>query len=187
MKRSEWRAKRDKQVTLPSGNVVTLRKVSLQQLMKQGQIPAPLAGFIEPLLKTKSDPQISMSEFPQIGEVEALVVMACVVEPKIVNDLYTDARWTSEDEIPLSDFDDEDIHAIYEWANGRASQLAPFRAETGESVDAASDGDGIRTDPRATVGGNGHLDGVSAQPLLPPRGDGAGSATAGGTGSGEWR
>ena len=180
MKYSEWRAKqkRGETFTLPvAGFDVTVRRVSLRMLALNGDIPQTLHPFTDELLSKGQDIQISMDELARFGELIALVIKACVMDPPVISrDALEDeykkfisvdvvegeprARTSYEDWVDgfigthlcVEDLPDEDRVFLFNWANGGAAQLTKFRGEQSGDVDALqhSNGDGTATEPNLT-------------------------------------
>ncbi len=121
MTAKEWRAARDQELTLPSGLGVIVKKASLMQLAIQGQIPTPLVGIVEEFLNNKEF-KLKLSDVPSFGSMVHAVVKACLVSPAI-------ADTADDNHITLDELSYEDCMAIFNWANGDATALAPFREE----------------------------------------------------------
>lgn len=123
MKLAEWRAKRDhgEEFETPSGLIVSLRRVSLFDLAERGAIPAPLAGLVQGTLDGKGA-RLDLAQFPEYAELINLVVAATVVDPPIA--LEGDDEHLAVAELPMAD-----RLAIFNWANGVAVALQPFRRE----------------------------------------------------------
>ena len=120
-----WRAQQREGYTFttPSGLHVTLKRVSLLDLVEQGEIPTPLAGMVEKTLDTATH-TLTVKEFPQYARVVNMVVKAVVTDPPVADDV--DDEHLSVEELPI-----KDRLAIYNWANS-AERLRPFRSESGE-------------------------------------------------------
>lgn len=126
-----WRQKRaGEQFELPSGLVVTLRRVALIDLAEQAAsaVPAPLAGLVESLLQ-RDEVRLTLDDFNKYGAVALMVCRAAFVEPRIEDVPADDALGTDE----LSMFD---RIAVFNWCNGGGRTLRPFRVESEEPVDA---------------------------------------------------
>ena len=125
MKLNEWRERWEKgeEFELPSGLVVRLRRVSLFDLMEQGEIPAPLVGLLDELV-SQDRPTISVEEFVRYADVVNQVVKAAVVEPPIGDE-------PSEGVLGVSELPMMDRIAIFNWANSAVRRLRPFRPEEG--------------------------------------------------------
>ena len=120
-----WRAQQREgyAFTTPSGLHVTLKRVSLLDLVEQGEIPAPLMGMVEKALDAATH-STTVKEFPQYARVINLVVKAAVADPPVGDE--ADEEHLGVEELPI-----KDRLAIYNWANA-AEQLRPFRSELGE-------------------------------------------------------
>lgn len=128
---SEWRAKRDagEPYELPSGLVMRLRRVGLLDLAALGEIPAPLVGMVETLLQ-REEVELSLGDFAKYGEVAGMVVKAAAVDPPVADE-------ADETHVGLGELAMTDRIAVFNWANGAARLLRPFRPEAGEPVGAA--------------------------------------------------
>src|SRR5258708_3993255 len=92
-----WRAARREELTLPSGLVVTVQRVSILDLLEQGALPKPLLSEIKTAReKTKTSENgddgkaefdlTQLEKFPEYSELINLVVRAAVVEPPIADE-----------------------------------------------------------------------------------------------------
>lgn len=122
MELSEWRARQaqGEEAELPSGLVVRLRRVGMMDLAVAGGVPAPLAGALETMMAGKVT-LVTLPEFERYAGVVNLVVRAAVVEPEIGEEPGPNRLAVTE--LPMAD-----RIAIFNWANGGATQLKPFRA-----------------------------------------------------------
>lgn len=128
---NEWRKNRDEgeAFELPSGLVMRLRRVSLLDLAEQGEVPAPLVGMVEGLLK-RDRVELDLEEFAQYGEVAGLVLRAAAVDPPVADD-------PGPGVLGVRELGMNDRLAVFNWANEAARALRPFRPEAEEPVDAA--------------------------------------------------
>lgn len=133
MKLQDWRNKRNavEELTLQSGLVVTCRRVALLDLAANGQIPTPLLGMVEQFANSSTGTvKINVHELPQITELVNLVVQTVVVAPAI-------AAEPSETHLGINELSFAERMVIFGWANGPATQLAPFPGESAGSLPAA--------------------------------------------------
>lgn len=118
----EWRQSRIVEVELPSGNRAKLKRVSLIDLIEQGRIPDTLSGMaIEAATQSKLR-KISLAELLEYVQVVNLVVKACFEEPQVEDQ-------GSETSLGVDDIDFVDRAHVFQWANGVANELRPFRPE----------------------------------------------------------
>jgi len=115
---AQW--KRDFEMTLPSGNVIRLKRVSLVDLIVQGAIPDTLSARAVEMASQTQQRKLSADELRQYEGVVNLVVKAAAVEPRI-------ADRASDDALALPDVDFVDRVQIFNWANGALHSLRPFR------------------------------------------------------------
>lgn len=129
MNLEEWRARKQhgEQATLPSGLEVTLRKVSLLELAKRGQIPQTLQPLAEQAIQGKRS--LTLAELAEADEMLTIVAGACLAAP-----VGLDA----------AELDFMDKMAVFQWANSGASTLTFFRAGQEEPVDAPPAGKRLR-------------------------------------------
>lgn len=167
-----WRAARTSQETLPSGLLVTLRKVHLLDLAAQGQIPAPLVGQVEQLMQASAGPQaLGVADFPRHAAVIDLVVRAALVDPPVADE--PDEAHISLAELPFGDR----IH-IFNWAQGEAAQVATF-PEPGAGPGPRTPRGRPRVRAAAEPAAEGQLGGLADRP------GGAGPGDAGEPAAGE--
>jgi len=136
---AEWRERNGPQdVTLPSGSVAKLRKVHIVDLASQGLIPATLVAEADKLQGASGAALMQdLEQLKGFREMLRAVAKATFVEPP-VGDEATEEQ-LGVDEVPFDDL----VH-VFNWCNGRARELEPFRAEQESDVDAVSDGEGVR-------------------------------------------
>jgi hypothetical protein len=127
MNYSEWRAKQQQTLTLPSGLEIRVKKVSLLTLALDGDIPQTLHPFVDELLNKGDAIKVEVSDLKNYGDVVAQVIRACVIEPPI-------ADVSDEEHLAIRDLSDDDRKFIFNWANRGASQLEKFRAESPRDV-----------------------------------------------------
>jgi hypothetical protein len=133
---SAWRRDDEpRPVTLPSGNVALLRRPSLLQMMKRGEIPNPLMEAALELLDGQPTKDLG-----GMAEMIEFLALSCFVEPKVVPD-----EEAQNGDLPLSALSDADkLHAAV-WAQGRTAELAPFREERTGTPD-GSGGSSLRNE-----------------------------------------
>lgn len=120
---AQWRASRLHELELPSGLAVTLRDVTITDLMLTGKLPP---AFVDMAEKSAKDGEGSMDlkELMQNATdfttmLDALVTLA-LVEPKIGD--------TADDEhITLAEMPNDDKMFVFNWANREVAQMTSFR------------------------------------------------------------
>lgn len=114
----EWRNNSSKLVTLPSGNVMKLKRVALAELIGLGRIPDTLTGLAVTLINKSTT--LTAEQLKEYVEIVNIVVMAAADEPKV-------ARTASDNTLGIDEIDWVDRVQIFSWGNGAASSLRPFR------------------------------------------------------------
>lgn len=120
---ADWRKSRLHEETLPSGLTVTLRDVTMTDLMLTGKLPPAFLDMAEKTAKEGSG-TIDMKELMKNAAdftlmLDALVILA-LVEPKIGS--------TADDEhITLTEMPNDDKMHIFNWVNREVTQLTSFR------------------------------------------------------------
>lgn len=113
-----WRAQRQSQLTLPSGLVVTVRRVDLIDLAAQGQIPTPLLDQIQAHL-TDNAGRFQIADLALLGELPTIIARAAIIDPPLAE--TGDATHLGLDELPM-----QDKLAILTWAQQGVAPLATF-------------------------------------------------------------
>lgn len=127
MNLSDWRQSRTETMTLPGGLEVTVKRVSIIDLIASGQVPNTLLHEVEALGRGGST-EINLEEMPKYATAINLIVKACLVTPPVADE--PDAEHLGVNELPL-----EDRMVIFEWAQADTKKLQPFRAQPGSPVD----------------------------------------------------
>jgi len=154
-----WYDRQITAVTLPSGNTARLRQVDLFDLMVQGNIPDSLTGLVAQQLRMNKGQPEQLSEAGPIntmkgyGELLEVTALAAFVEPQLVKaeadeDLDSNKLWVGRLSVA-------DKNAVFNWANGKAKHIEPFRAEPAAVMGDAQPGEDV---PPAAVepdGANG--------------------------------
>ena len=127
----KWRQEQaeGKWFTLPSGLPVRCRRVSLFDLVAQGEIPDDLSAEVNAQLSRKAT-QLTLQDFSRFGALVDLAAQAALTEPAVTGDPET--GFVSIEELPMVD-----RIAIFNWANDTAQALKPFRSEPASSLDSA--------------------------------------------------
>ncbi len=126
---SEWRASRLHETELPSGLGVTLRDVSMTDLLLTGKLPASFVDLAE--ASASSGNTIDLKEVIKSGEdfrtmLDALVPLA-LVEPKI-------GAVADNDHITLEELPNDDKMFIFNFVNREVEQIKSFREGSDEPV-----------------------------------------------------
>lgn len=132
---SSWK-KPPAPMTLPSGNVMKLRRAGFQTFMAAGIIPNSLMSIVESAVSRGQSPDIStMTQTPeqlvQMLEMVDAAVIFCSVEPKV------QAMPSDEDErevelLYVDEVDDEDKMFIFGWSTGGTADVEQFRKESAD-------------------------------------------------------
>lgn len=114
-------------ITLPSGLEVRVKKVTLMDLALNGEIPQSLHALTDEHFSKGKEVQISVADMATYGQMVALVIKACLVEPAVGDE-------SDETHIALKDIEGDDKLALWQWANRGASQLEKFRPKQAGDV-----------------------------------------------------
>lgn len=132
---AEWRRmqRAEYTITLPSGNVATIRPLLLDRLIAQEQIPDVLTPWAARALWAVSDVQ-SIAEQVEtargFADLVGWVVKAAMVDPKVVDDPQAD------DEISLDDIHFRDKFKVFDLATEPAAWLKSFRDQQTQRLEA---------------------------------------------------
>lgn len=154
----DWRAQRELKTTLPvSGIDVKLNKVSLMDLISNGQIPQTLAAAADEIADKKAPSSISVVDIGKYTGVIDLVAKACLIEPPLHDDdelkrLIAEAgdgadavkAEYGETHLRLDELPFDDRTWIFNWANKRATQLQPFSRQQAGGVGPVQPGRSVR-------------------------------------------
>lgn len=123
-----WRAAREQgeTVELPSGQVATLRRVHLLDLVESGRIPDELSGVVLQVID-EGVKKPTIEDLSAYIEVVNLVAIASFVDPPVAAEASEEALGV--DEVPFLDRAD-----VFRWANEGARKLRPFRKEEAGAV-----------------------------------------------------
>ncbi len=143
----QWIKSQMEEQELPSGNMAKLRKVDLLDLLAQGKIPDVLTGQVEQILsKEKGKASLSLEQFKEFAELLNIVALVTFVEPELVagepdEDLEANKLWVGR-------ISATDRIFVFEWANGDAKRVEPFRPKQAGDVENLQSGDDV---PPASV------------------------------------
>lgn len=129
MNYSEYRKTRmqGETITLPSGLEVRVKRVTLIDLAFNGEIPQTLNPVTDELLGKGAGVNINTADLGKYGEMVALVVKACLMDPPVADE-------SDDAHIALKDMEADDKIEIFRWANRGASQLEKFRPKQAGDV-----------------------------------------------------
>lgn len=120
---ADWRASRLHEETLPSGLTVTLRDVTMTDLMLTGKLPPAFVDMAERSAKDGTG-SVDMKELMKnaadfASMLDALVAIA-LVEPKI-------GSAADDEHITLAELPNDDKMHIFNWVNREVAQITSFR------------------------------------------------------------
>jgi hypothetical protein len=143
----EWRRlvesdKRGYVVELASGMQVRLRPVSIERMLRSGQIPdelSPIAG--KSIWSEFSEDSVGTSTNMVLGMFDLLdlICMAAIIEPKIVEDPQAD------DELSIDDLGTDEKYEVYQLVTQPGWVLRKFCEQQGANVASLPDGQDVRT------------------------------------------
>lgn len=118
-----WRAAREQgeTVELPSGQVATLRRVHLLDLVESGRIPDELSGVVLQVID-EGVKKPTIEDLSAYIEVVNLVAIASFVDPPVAAEASEEALGV--DEVPFLDRAE-----VFRYCNEGARKLRPFRKE----------------------------------------------------------
>lgn len=125
-----WRAKRLHEVDLPSGLSVTLRNITMTDLLFTGKLPPAMLDFAQDAANNGGS-GVDLKELakngPDFKDLMDEVARLCVVSPAI-------GPVEDDEHITLEELSGDDKMFIFNWANREVSQLQSFREGEAESV-----------------------------------------------------
>lgn len=133
-KLAAWRAGQTEEVSLPSGLVVTARRITLEDVIISGNIPKPLLGMIEQLRTEAAAKGMTVDRLVEFMPVVDLTVRMAIVDPPL-------AEVADEDHMSFDELPGRDRLALFTWLVQPAAAIAPFRAEPAGAVAAPSGGE----------------------------------------------
>jgi hypothetical protein len=135
---SEWKRDNLPQAhTLPSGNIAVLRRPSLMEMLRHGEIPNPLLDVA--LEVAQGQP---LTDYKQAAEFLSVMVANAFVEPRMT----TEDEPIAEGEIAISWLDDNDRQYVMAWVQKGIAGIAPFRKD-GAGPRGSGDGEDVRDAP----------------------------------------
>jgi hypothetical protein len=129
---AEWRAARVHEVTLPSGLIVKLRKITIMDMVLRGKVSNGILAMADDAAKDGGD-SLEMSKLAEnaveFNDMLDAMIQLSLVEPKI-------GAEEDEEHIALSDLSSDDKMAIFNFLNGDAQ--APGSAVKSVSAETAA-------------------------------------------------
>lgn len=127
-----WRMSRLHEEMLPSGLIVTLRDVSMTDLLFTGKLPTTMLDFAQQA-SSNGAASVDLKELAKTGpDFKALmdeIVKLCLVEPSL-------SEMADDEHITLAELSGDDKMFIFNWANREVEQIRPFREGEAEPVEA---------------------------------------------------
>lgn len=111
-------------LTLPSGAVVRVGRPSVNKLIAAGHVPSDVAAVIMQG-GNKNASNLGAKEFAKLVELQRIVTLHAVIEPKVVDG---EANY-DEGEISIEDLTDDDQSAILIYVQSGVTDLSKFRSE----------------------------------------------------------
>jgi hypothetical protein len=170
---SKWRAEATRELTLPSGEVVTVRVPGLDVYVKHGRLPATLVSKMAEV-KTGSQGLAAASAIEFLNRLEPVefeafmlfareLVRAALVSPRIVVRDEGDETPLDDDEVAPGDIPTGDFWALFNWASTADRKIQTARGEVSSaelgnfrpdaSIPATSEGGGqVQIQPVGAAG-----------------------------------
>jgi hypothetical protein len=134
-KLAAWRATLTEEITLPSGLVVTVKHVTLEDVIMTGEIPKPLMGMIT-ALQAQANSGLTVDQLADFMPVVDRTVRLAIVNPPV-------ADVADDDHLSIAELPAKDRLALFSWLVKPAEALAPFLPESAGVVAAAPGGDSV--------------------------------------------
>lgn len=144
----QWIDSQIEEHTLPSGNVARLKPVDLLDLLALGAIPDTLTGQVDQLLEAgdkTGKTNIPLDRFKEFAQMISITACAAFVEPRLVAD--EDDEDLEENILFVGRVGTRDKIWVFEWSNGEANNVGPFRPESPRDVGPVPDGNGVSPTP----------------------------------------
>lgn len=134
---------------LPSGLVVEARRIRLESLVRQGQVPNSLLPIVEKALKKGSSvdvqelvgDDVDMEKIQGVLDMMDELVVATVTNPK-VHSTPEDEDERDDELLYVDELDDEDKMFLFQWAIGGTADLEQFRVELQSTLGSVAQGQG---------------------------------------------
>jgi len=147
----QWKKKTSKGTPLvvPSGNTCLVRTPGMQVFIKQGLIPNSLMPIVQEAMSKGRAPknmELDTNKNPELlNEMMDLmdaVTVYCVIEPKVAPE-PAEGVVRDEDTLYVDEVDFNDKMFIFQYAVGGTSDLAKFREELSEHMEAVPTGEDV--------------------------------------------
>lgn len=106
-------------LTLSSGETVKVRRPSITNMVKSGQVPANVAGAA---LKFDSGKPMSDRDVQRLFELKEIVTRAALLSPRVTKEPNYD-----NDEIAFDDLTEDEINDVYMYVQVGLEELSKFR------------------------------------------------------------
>lgn len=130
-------------LTLPSGNVMRVKKIGLQALMKTGKMPNSLMAYADAAVKKGKKQEVTEKQMVEILQDEDqvreianfmdTVTIICAEEPE-VHPLPDDGVEKDPDLLYVDEIDEEDKSFLFQAVMGGTTDVETFRAEQSGNV-----------------------------------------------------
>lgn len=136
-------------LVVPSGNTCLVRTPGMQVFIKQGLIPNSLLPIVQEAMNKGRAPKnldLDMDKNPELltemMDLMDAITVYCVIDPKVEAE---PAEWVERDDdvLYVDEVDFNDKMFIFQYAVGGTSDLAKFREELTEHVEALSAGEDV--------------------------------------------
>lgn len=146
---SSWKKSRP-EIELPSGNTAQLRRVGIDVFLKTGRVPNTLLPMMRGALAGKAIDLASVDITEQmvtdIMSLQDMIAVEAFIDPKVLP-LPKEGAERDEDALYVDDIDFEDKQFILQWTLGGTSDVAKFRHQTAEQLEAVRAKQGLGQAP----------------------------------------
>lgn len=119
-----------KAITLPSGKVVKVKKLSITFMVKNKMFPPDLVNLMMRFQNPTTAGIRNQDEAEKIIQAMEIIIKACMLEPRVVDQPNYD-----NNEISPDDLEDDDKVFVYQWAQGGLAEAKSFRSEEPNASD----------------------------------------------------
>jgi hypothetical protein len=122
---AKWRANRFHEMTLPSGLVVKVMDMTMNDLMFTGKLPPAMTDMIEKSIESgekEIDLKAITQNMPEFAQIIDSLVMICIKDPPI-------SEHGDEDHIGVDELPGGDKMAIFNFINHETAEVKPFHDE----------------------------------------------------------
>lgn len=131
-----WRRNQIVEMILPSGLPAKVRKLTMTDILLAGKLPPSIVDLAEEASKSGNgalDLRTAAKNAPEFTKMLDALVQLALVEPPI-------AETADDEHVTLAEISSNDKMAIFQFLNGEAEQLRPFREGEDEPAAPASAG-----------------------------------------------